>query len=212
MEVTLRVQGLNIDDETLDEKLMERFPEVVWSDSEGLTLATIFVTEIAAADETMSFVRKLEDYIAGAKVAGVHRDLVSVYDIAQRAGVSREGARKWISIDGFPGPFDYIGAKSMKLWTWTEVLSWLQDTRGFGLGEVLPDANLMTQIENCIMRNPDSTTVQWQQIVSKASSLPPKPAAREFKPAVRVFAGVRAQKADRIPCGLVGADARVATR
>ena len=52
----------------------------------------------------------------------------------------------------------------MKLWAWTQVVAWLESTRSLEFDEELPSLELLTQIENCIMRNPDHTTVQWQQL------------------------------------------------
>ena len=88
-----------------------------------------------------------------------------------------------------------------------EIASWLKSARALDLDEELPSLQLMTQIENCLMRNPDHTTVQWHQAVIKLPSVQPK--FQTVLPAVRVSAGGRAQKAVTAVYDLVGAAAHV---
>lgn len=138
---------------------------------------------------------------------GLHRDLVGASDIALRTGISREGVRKWSALEDFPAPFDTIGSKDMKVWVWAEVVTWLKEERAIDMGQDLPSVELMTQIENCIMRNPDHTAVQWHQIATKAAVAASKPYFQSIQPAVRVSAGGRAQEIGRETYELVGAAA-----
>lgn len=191
IEVTLRVAGVDLDTEAADDVISNQFSDTVWEELDGLTTVTLFVESAKAVEAVIDFIRRLESALEGIKVIGVYRDLVGISDIALRASVSREGARKWAAVDGFPAPFDYIGAGSMKVWAWTEVVDWLESTRALRLERNLPSVQLMTQIENCIMRNPDHTTVQWHQsILIPARS---KAVFQNIQPAVRVSTGGRAQ-------------------
>lgn len=207
IEVTLRVQGADISNDSVDAVIAEHFSETVWDEADGLTTLTIFVDREDAVTETLALVRRIEAAVPDMKVTGVHRDLVATTDISLRVGVSREGARKWSLSAGFPQPFDYIGAGSMKVWAWAEVVQWLKEARALDMGQELPGLKLMTQIENCIMRNPDHTTVQWHQATPKLPNAE-KPIFQSIQPAARVSAGGRAQGFTGSFRELVGAPAR----
>ncbi|MEN8582154.1 hypothetical protein ABFP37_05505 [Burkholderia sp. RS01] len=207
VEVTLRVSGIDLDSEATENVLAEQFPDTIWETIDGMITVTAFVERNGAVAEIIDVAHRLEKQLNGLKVVGVHRDLVGISDIALRAGVSREGARKWTMAKDFPVPFDYVGAGSMKIWAWTEIAAWLKFARALDLEEDLPSLELMTQIENCLMRNPDHTTVQWHQASIKLPSVQPK--FQTVLPAVRVSAGGRAQKAVTAVYDLVGAAAHV---
>ena len=54
-------------------------------------------------------------------------DLVSLSDIAERVGVSRETARLWSEAkrrEGFPAHFTTVGAS--RIWAWADVCDWLE--------------------------------------------------------------------------------------
>lgn len=207
IEVTLRVSGIDLDSEATENVLAVKFPDTLWETVDDMITVTAFVERNDAVAEVIDIARRLEKQVDGLKIVGVHRDLVGVSDIALRAGVSREGARKWTMAKDFPAPFDYIGVGSMKIWAWTEIAAWLKSARELDLREDLPNLELMTHIENCLMRNPDHTTVQWHQAVIKLPSVQPK--FQTVVPAVRVDAGGRAQKAVTAVYDLAGAAAHV---
>lgn len=207
IEVTLRVQGADLSNNSVDAVIAEHFPETIWDEADGLTTLTIFVEREDAVTETVALVRRIEAAIPGLKAIGVHRDLVGTTDISLRVGVSREGARKWSLSADFPMPFDYIGAGSMKVWAWAEVVQWLKASRAMEMDQELPSLELMTQIENCVMGNPDHTTVQWHQATSKLANVR-KPTFQFVQPAARVSAGGRAQEFTGSYRELVGAAAR----
>lgn len=206
MEITLRLKKFDLTNPTALDVIAEQFQDAMWSDKDGLATVTLFVDRDDAANYVMDFVRRLESALRGTKVLGVHRDLVGTTDIALRAGVSREGARKWAAVEDFPAPYDAIGTKTMKVWVWAEVVQWLKQTRAIDMEQDLPDLELMTQIENCIMRNPDHTTVQWHQVASHTLA-PRVPRFETIQPAVRVSAGGRAQGVGRGTYDFVGAAA-----
>ncbi|WCI08116.1 hypothetical protein PJ267_16830 [Arthrobacter sp. OVS8] len=206
IEVTLRVQGTDIFDPSVDAIIAKEFPDLSWDKANDLTTLTVFVDREDAVIGTLAIVRRVESAIDGLKVVGVYRDLVNTTDIALRAGVSREGARKWSQSADFPAPFEYISTGSMKLWAWTEVVQWLETARALDMEQELPSLALMTQIENCIMKNPDHTTVLWHQTASKMTNAQ-KPIFQSVQPAARVSAGGRAHELTRNVRELVGAAA-----
>lgn len=207
IEIALRVVGVDLEDERTNQIILEKFPDTVWDVIDGLVTVTLFLESDEVVAEVVKFTRSLESEISGVKIIGVYRDLVGISDVAMRAGVSREGARKWSQTADFPTPFDYVGSGSMKVWTWTEIVGWLKSARGLDVGQDLASVQLMTQIENCLMRNPDHTSVQWQQAVAK--TVPVQPVFLTVVPAVRVVAGGRAQGSVKTLYTPVGAAVRV---
>lgn len=206
MEVTLRVAGVDLDAAATANVIEEKFPDTLWESVDGMTTLTIFVDRKDAVERVVETAHRLEKQVEGFKILGVYRDLVGTTDVALRTGVSREGARKWSLTDGFPEPFDYIGAGSMKVWAWTQIVDWLKSVRGLDMEQELPSLALMAQIENCLMRNPDHTTIQWQQAVMNVRV--ETPVFQTVTPSVRVSAGGRAQKDVSASYVLVGAAAR----
>jgi hypothetical protein len=88
IEVTLRVQGVDIFAESVDAIIAEHFPDLSWDQADGLTTLTIFVNREDAVTETVSIVRRVEAAIDGLKIAGVYRDLVSTTDRVPGSGAS----------------------------------------------------------------------------------------------------------------------------
>ena len=76
----------------------------------------------------------------GVFVAEVHDELVSISDIAARAGVAHEAVRLWAvgkrraSLRPFPAPHQVVGAdsggKTMSLYARREVVSWIREILG----------------------------------------------------------------------------------
>lgn len=168
IDLTLRVAGVDLDDIGTQEAL-GKFPDMVWEKIGDVTRATIFVEAESAVAETVEVARKLAA-IPGLRVLGVDRDFVATSDIAIRANVSREAARKWTAHADFPQASGQVGGDSCKIWPWNEVAAWLREHRGIQFDEVLPSTALITQIDNCLMRNPDSTSVTWHQVGTVAES------------------------------------------
>ncbi|MFK0007870.1 helix-turn-helix transcriptional regulator [Paenarthrobacter sp. NPDC090520] len=196
MEVALRLKNLDLTNEAVLEKIGDSFQDVMWSTTAGLTTATVYVDREDAANQVLAYVRRFEANFSGVKTLGVHRDLVGASDIALRTGLSREGVRKWAAARNFPAPFDVVGSKDSNLWIWSEVVRWLMDERGLNMDEDLPDVELMTQIDNCIMRNPDHTTMRWHQLAPKPV-LAQRPLFQNVQPAVRISAGGHPQEVGR---------------
>lgn len=163
IEVTLRVSGIDIDNPEIEQTLGERLPMVLWQ-GEGADLSMTFVVnDQNAPAEVLKVVRSLETAIPTFRALRVDRDLVSTTDIALRAGVSREAARKWGKEVGFPVPFATVG-ENKHVWLWVEVLTWLNTTRGIEIGDRQLSEAEMVQIDNCLMHNPDATSVRWESV------------------------------------------------
>ena len=153
MEVSLRIRGVDVDDEDVEQIIGEHFSDALWSSTDKIDLVTVFVDDENAVSQTVRWVEALETKIPDLKVAGVYRDHVGTTDIAQRSGVSREAARKW-TLDGtFPTPADYISGANMKIWTWAEVAEWLKNERGFEFEPRPASTAVLDQIEHHILRS-----------------------------------------------------------
>lgn len=174
VDVYLRVSGVDLTDETTIETLAEGFPEVAWSDVDDLLQMGLFIESDTVVHDVVETVRKISNRLPDLRIHGVHRDLVATSDIAARVGVSREAVRKWSMELEFPPPFDTVGGGTRgatKVWAWADIVRWLYESRGIDMGENLPDAPTVAQIEACLLRVPDSTTVEWHTIGTVSKEL-----------------------------------------
>jgi hypothetical protein len=141
--VALLVEGLDLTDENLD-RLFEVLPDAVPASAGG----PVTVTSPVDAHSAESGVFALADVIAGAfpeaVVVRVDQDLVSIPDIAERTGRSRESIRLLVEgkrgPGGFPAPVGTVG-DGIRVWPWASVLDWFSNALHQDLGEqgVLPD-------------------------------------------------------------------------
>lgn len=202
IDVGIRISGLDVDNPDVEAVFADKYPQVLVTGEHPCVL-TVTVDTARAVDDVVALIRAMQADFPQMTIHGVDRDLVGISDIAQRVGVSREGARKWTRAEGFPEPFDFLQAASMPIWAWTEVATWLQDERSLELDETLPTLQTLTHIENCLMRNPDHTTVEWHQLQQRTKINQP-----QFQATFRhIPAGGRAQRPD-VAVGPVAATAR----
>lgn len=174
IDVTLRVSGIDFDDENTDEILGNDFADLLWQ-GEGKLMKVMFtVDEHSAPAEVLERVRALQAKFPDFRALGTDRDLVATTEIASRVGVSREAARKWSKEQDFPAPSATIG--KMHVWLWCNVLVWLDKSRGIEMDENPPSEAMLVQIDNCLMGNPDATSIRWQQI-----SMPKKEVTAIFR-------------------------------
>lgn len=135
IKIPLRVENLDADSPAyleMDETLGD---DLIWTVTSGVMTADLFVEDgdpIALGADAARLIRKL---IPGASIAGVHDELVSISDIAFRAGVAAEGVRLWA--DGkrrasAENPFPRVeqavthGQMTVRLYAWRKVVAWLR--------------------------------------------------------------------------------------
>lgn len=162
IDVVVRVDHVDLNSVETGEILAAQFPTLIWEELDGLTTLTDSFPEDSAVAKAVELCRKLEAAITGAKAVGVHRDMVNTTDISLRVNLSREAVRKWTAREDFPSPIEVVGSDNMKLWAWVQIVEWLRDVRGIELDDNPMSLRDMTHLENCLMRNPDHTTMQWQ--------------------------------------------------
>lgn len=134
-------------------------PGVVFREAAGQTTVTAKVVAPGPA----AAISWLEERVIKAAPAAVplrvDQDLVSVSDIARRAGRSRESVRLLVDgkrgPGGFPAPLGVVG-EGTRVWPWSVVLEWLDQALGVDLGErgVLPQAAAVLDAGFAAMRSP----------------------------------------------------------
>lgn len=130
--IELTFEGLDVDDPDQIEMLADA--DVVtaeWIDAQRSRLTAV-ITHDDAVLAALQFIDAVRRVVPTAVPIAADRDLVSVTDIADRVGVTREAVRNWSAgkrrAGRFPAP---VGTPSgSKVWEWTAVHSWLRDNLG----------------------------------------------------------------------------------
>jgi hypothetical protein len=142
VKIPLRLQGIDLRDVEAYNRIVPELVELSWEANGGVSLAILYSEEAppAAAAEAAEWAKRIAQLMPGVSVAGVHDELVSVPDIAVRAGVAAEAVRLWAtgkrrtSLRPFPMPRQVVGSgtggKTMSLYGWREVLSWIREVIG----------------------------------------------------------------------------------
>lgn len=142
VKIPLRLQGADLRAPEACDRIGEELAELFWTSNGAVSLAVLLSDDpvhVAVADAA-DWARRIARLMPGVSVAGVHDELVSISDIAARAGVAHEAVRLWTlgkrraSLRPFPSPHQVVGAgsggKTMNLYAWREVLSWLREVLG----------------------------------------------------------------------------------
>lgn len=121
--VSVIVEGFDMDSEYQNAGLECLSYDAIVSSTAGLTIVD---ADVDAASEVDAILQLISD-LRSLNVTVVRLDamLVSVSEVADRTGVSRETARLWATgqrRDGFPAPFTVVG--SSLYWAWSDVVEW----------------------------------------------------------------------------------------
>lgn len=135
-EFTLVVEGADLQDEELIDRLFEAgLDDATVSRSGGVQLVDVARDAETYREALFTALRQLRQATgATARVVRVEPDqLVTMAEIAERSGRSREGVRLLIAGErgpgGFPAPLSH-GAERTRLWRWSDVVSWFRDRLG----------------------------------------------------------------------------------
>jgi len=161
--------GVDFEDDHVFDALSE-LQNVDWLESNGsvIALATVeAASALAAADALVADVR---NRVPDARPIRIDPDLVSVADIADRVGVTREAVRNWAKglrrDGGFPAPLGVVGAASKPtyVWGWARVNEWLEANLGLGDGFTYPTPLEEAEINVRLMTPPPSISapVEWK--------------------------------------------------
>lgn len=163
--VDVQVHTLDFDDELTLEGLAS-VPNATFGRLDGIPVMTVYVDDGQdVVDTVIQATRTLANKVPGASPVRVHPDLVSVTDISDRVGVSRQAVQKWTH--GQRAPFPHpVGAVSndVRVWRWVDVVAWLLVAKGIDMDEDLPSTDDIAHIDACISKVPDRTTQAWSTL------------------------------------------------
>jgi len=137
VKIALRLHGfdLRVDGAAVPEDL----DEVFLTSHGAITLAVVYTHDADPLGTAEDAARRIAKCLPGARAVEVHDELVTTADIAHRCAVAAEAVRLWASgkrrhqVRPFPAPRQVIGTsggKSMNLYAWREVLSWVREVIG----------------------------------------------------------------------------------
>lgn len=144
------------DDDVFEALVAEHSPHVEWSSCDGVTTADAVID---AASPATALDQVVEIAVAASPDAAVLRvidPLVTVSDIAELAGVTRQAVRHWATgarHSGFPRPLATVG-DGVRVWREADVDAWLSATVGLGSGQRFPTAAEVLVINDRLSRCP----------------------------------------------------------
>jgi predicted DNA-binding transcriptional regulator AlpA len=147
--------GIDLDDDhVVDALVVDPSLHIAWSSSEGATTAdaTIDAGTAEAAFEVVTNVAMTA--VSDAAVLRVIDPLVTVSDIAEEAGVTRQAVRYWAletRQSGFPRPLDVVG-DGVRVWRQADVDAWLTAAVNLGSGHRFPSAAAVAAVNNHLGR------------------------------------------------------------
>ncbi|QFG69511.1 helix-turn-helix transcriptional regulator [Ornithinimicrobium pratense] len=173
--VRLRVTGVDLHSEATNDLIARYFPDYSWASVDGQVTVTIFVPGGDVVGHVVEAANEIKNRLPDAKITRVHRDFVTMSDVAARVGLSREAIRKWThrkGDDAFPAPVDTVGGPpsgAVKIWDWAEVVPWLEKVYGLAMDENLPDHLTIAHIDACLANVRDFLDRDWQQVGSQTA-------------------------------------------
>jgi hypothetical protein len=142
VKIPLRLRGIDLRDVEAYDRIDPGLDELFWEANGGVSLAVMYSDESVsvAVRDAVDWARRIAKLMPGVTVADVHDELVSISDIAARAGVAAEAVRLWAAgkrrtaLAPFPAPHQVVGggsgSKTMSLYAWREVVSWVREIIG----------------------------------------------------------------------------------
>lgn len=139
--MSVSFDGLDLNDDSALEAL-EALPDMEWLSQGGLVRCS---AKVAPAQNLMAavdwLVSSVVDVVPTARPHRVDRELVSISDVSERVGVSREAVRHWANgtrgCGGFPSPVGIV-SNGTRIFEWSEVETWLRANLELGDGEARP--------------------------------------------------------------------------
>jgi predicted DNA-binding transcriptional regulator AlpA len=125
-EFTLVVQGA-LDDAAVDALFEAGCDDATLGEVDGVAYAD-FIRQAPSLGEALRSALEQVESVPGVRVVRVEPDdLVTMSEIAQRLGRSRESVRLLVAGErgpgGFPSPVSHLKART-RLWRWSEVAAW----------------------------------------------------------------------------------------
>jgi len=140
VKIPLRLQGVDLRDTGAYDRIPAELEELFWMANGAVSLAVVLSDGHEVVADAVDWARRIAKHLPDVLAVEVYDELVSVSDIAARAGVAAEAARLWAarkrraSLRPFPTPRQVVGAgsggKTMNLYAWREVLAWIREVLG----------------------------------------------------------------------------------
>lgn len=149
-EIEIQVTGVDMRDPNAVAKIGE-LSDYLWSTNGDLVTFTVF-SENTPIDDAVRALRRLACHMPEVRPIRVFEEQVTIPEIANRVGVSREAVRKWVDspeTSNFPPPTQRYPGRDrgdMRVWTWREVVTWLDEEKAMDMDEELPDFATVTAI------------------------------------------------------------------
>lgn len=126
-KIVLSFEGVEFHDEEQAEELAVNVPDVMWAMVDGEVRALGLIDAPRAVDAAFQLVTAVHEAVPDARPTRVVEDLVSVADVAERTGFSRQYvlmlAKGERGPGGFPAPRGQV-SRNQKIWDWEPVKVW----------------------------------------------------------------------------------------
>lgn len=169
--IQLIYTGVDTDDEATLNALAQAGVATAHKLDGDLAMLTSGVQAPTAVDAARMVMDSVHETLPTATPVESHRDLVSVTDIGDRVGVTREAVRNWSAGRRGPGGFPMpVGSPSdYKVWEWSSVHAWLRHHMGIWDGLDMPNHVEYGVIDKEANQRstPDPTTGETAQEVSE---------------------------------------------
>jgi hypothetical protein len=137
-DVAVVLEGADLDDDALVVRLFEALPDALPSTINGVTQVVSPVVADDPESAAMWLIQRLGELWPAARPVRLDQDLVSITDIADRTGRTRESIR--LLADGLRGPGGFpshvgVVGDRVRVWPWALVVDWFREALGFDLGE-----------------------------------------------------------------------------
>jgi len=139
--IQLIYAGLDTDDDATLNALAQAGVATAQKLDNDLAVLTAGVQASTAVEAARIVMDSVHKTLPIATPVESHRDLVSVTDIGDRVGVTREAVRNWSAGKRGPGGFPVpVGSPSdYKVWEWSSVHAWLRHHMGVWDGLDMPN-------------------------------------------------------------------------
>ncbi|MCC5952046.1 MAG: hypothetical protein JJU45_08110 [Acidimicrobiia bacterium] len=135
--VVVEFLGVDLDDDAVvDALICEPEREIAWSSTDGATTADATVYAETATSAIDAVIDAATAVAPGATVLRLVDPLVTILDIAEDAGVTRQAVRNWATgtrQSGFPRPLAVVG-DGVRVWRHADVDAWLTASLDLGTG------------------------------------------------------------------------------
>lgn len=150
--VSVLLENVDLTDDVLD-AIFTKIEDVVPSSVDGAVKLTASID--AADDESAAFhlIDQIHSVLPQAAPVRLDQDLVSIPDIAERSGRSRESVRLLVEGKRGPGQFPIsVGTvgDAIRVWPWAVVLDWFRNALHEDLGERGVSPEVAALVDACL--------------------------------------------------------------